>query len=868
MSRAARAALSLAVLIATLVAAASVEPPAPPAGAAELGLLLRRLQNLATVLVVTAHPDDENNGVLTALSRGQGVRTVLLTATRGEGGQNRIGPELGEALGILRSEELAAIHRRDGVEQYFARAWDFGYSFSVDETYAKWGRDEILADFVRVVRAVRPDVILTLPRDARGGGQHHQAAGRLAGIAFHAAADDTLFPPETVGGLEAWQARRLYEGATGMGGADLAGEGQAVIDTSAQDALLGTTWFDFGGRTRTLHLTQGMSAPKDARRAAVRYNLMDSVPPMEMPPGHGLLDRINTSWPRLLSFTREKERPAVQAAVPMIEAHLRDAQAAFDAQATHRVLEPLRAALAVVRRLREEALVGQWAPRARLEILSRLEPKEADLSEAIALAHGLRFSAHADEADLTAGQDVGVVGTMANDGSEAVKLEDVVLHTADGWTAERTDGEPRAVQPKASASMTYKMHVDPKAAITRSFGRKHATLDRYEIPEAERTGRVFAPPPIRARLFFTSGGVLVGIDRPVTGGSGDRPRLVNIVPALAPRFVDAAAVLPVGTRSRTIEVRVRRFSRGEAAAACRLEAPAAWTVTPEEVSLRFAGAEEVKARFELSPPEGREPREGRLRAVVVAGEGRFTESLQEIVYAHVEPRRRVYDAEMLVRTVDVQVPPDLAIGYVEGVGDRVAEGLEQMGARVDRLSEQDLGSDLSRYTTLVTGIRAYSRRPELRTLHARLLEYVKAGGHLVVQYNQPDFNQPTPPVPYPAEVTVNRITDETATMKVLLPAHPLLNTPNKIGRGDFAGWVQERGLYFLKASDPRYEELLAATDPFTENPGEKRGILVSAKIGAGRWTYVGLALWRQIEAGVPGAYRLLANLVSQPRSGA
>ena len=853
-------------LAATLaLAAVPATVPPEPAGAQALGLRLRRLTSLGTVLFINAHPDDENNAVITALARGQGVRTAVLTATRGEGGQNEIGPELGEALGVLRSEELAAIHRRDGVEQYFARAYDFGYSFSVEETQAKWGRDEILADFVRVVRAVRPDVIVTLRRDGRGGGQHHEAAGRIAAIAFHAAADPLLFPPEAVGGLEPWQTRRIYEGAVGMGGRSA--EGDALLETGASDAMLGTTWFDFGGRTRTLHRTQGMTAPGAESSTAIRYTLFDSEPSVEMPPGHGLLDRINTSWNRLLAFTGPKERPAVSAAVPAIEARLKEAQAAFDVQAPEKTLPALRAALALVRRLREEALVGEWSPRGKLEILSRLEPKETDLMEAIALAHGLRFDVRADDADVVPGQDVSVSGVVTSDQpGEALKLEDIVIQAPDGWTASRTAGEPQLLAAGTPATMTYRVHVAANAPITRALGRKHATADRYEMAENERTGRVFGPPPLQARLFFTSGGLLVSLDRNVVGPDAARPRTVSVVPAVAPRFLIPTSVIPLGRRTRTIDVRVQYFGKGNEAAVCTLETPAGWTATPAEQPLRFSQeGEELSLRFELEPPAGEKPSRGVLRAVVTQGGASLGDALRLIDYPHVEARRSVQEATLPVRTLDVRVPPDTIVGYVSGAGDRVGEALEQLGLNVKYLGAEDLAGDLSRYPTIVLGVRSYLVRPELEKLHEPLMQYVKGGGHLVVQYNKMEFNK-GPFAPYPAKVGQNRITDENAPIRVLLPAHPLLTMPNAIGPTDFERWVQERGLYFLDAADPRYENLLAATDPFEENPGEKKGMLVSAPVGAGRWTYVGLGLWRQIEAGVPGAYRILANLVGQPRA--
>jgi hypothetical protein len=321
--------------------------------------------------------------------------------------------------------------------------------------------------------------------------------------------------------------------------------------------------------------------------------------------------------------------------------------------------------------------------------------------------------------------------------------------------------------------------------------------------------------------------------------------------------------------SAAVEVKVAHHGRGAARAVCRLETRDGWTAWPAAAALRFTREdEEQTVRFTLKPPRGAAagaPPATLTAAVSSAGKpgAVFREELQAIDYPHVVPRRWFRAAELRARALDARVAA-ARVGYVMGVGDRVPDALEQLGVRVTLLSEVDVVTgDLSRFGTIVLGLRAYLRRPELKEHHARLMEYMERGGHLVVQYNRQEFNDPRPFAPYAASVSGERLTDETAPVRLLVPGHTLLTTPNRIGPADFEGWVQERGLSFLDARDPQYEDLLAGSDPFPENAGEKKGMLVTARVGSGRWTYVGLALWRQLQAGVPGAYRLLANLVSQ-----
>jgi hypothetical protein len=366
---------------------------------------------------------------------------------------------------------------------------------------------------------------------------------------------------------------------------------------------------------------------------------------------------------------------------------------------------------------------------------------------------------------------------------------------------------------------------------------------------------------------------------------GEKQHVVQVVPELSVRVSPDRTAVPVEGPPRSLDVRafVQHNARGPGAATVRLEVPPGWSVEPPESDLHFSyEGEEVAARFLVTPPEARSPGKVALQAVAVRGGQEYRDTVQAVAYHHIHRRQRLHPAAVQVVVLDVRVAPDASVGYVMGSGDTVADAVRQLGVPVTLLTAEDLAfGNLSRFSTIVTGIRAYETRRDLRSVHPRLMEWVEGGGHLVVQYNRAAFNTVSPHrvprrrapaadatspfVPYPAATGRGRITDETAPMRVLDADHALLATPNRIGADDWAGWVQERGTYFFEAHDPRYIELLAATDPFPNNPGEKKGILVEAKVGRGTWTYVGLVLFRQVPAGVPGGWRLLANLVSRPR---
>jgi LmbE family N-acetylglucosaminyl deacetylase len=890
MTRSLAALPALALLLWSVPAQAQLAPLPHEEGAVGLGLALRRLPTAASVLYVTAHPDDENNGVLVQLARGRGYETALLTVTRGDGGQNEIGPELFQALGILRTEELAGIHRYDGVTQYFTRAYEFGYSFSVEETFEKWGREEILGDVVKVIRTVRPDVILTLPLEGAGGGQHHQAAARLAVEAFRAAADPARFPEQVAAGLPAWQVRKIYRGGVG-GGNEIPKDLPIVtVDTSAYDPLLGQSAFQFGILARANHKCQGMTqmrAPPGT--GAARLALVDSEPKVTGPETD-ILDGLDTSVAGLARFAGAS-REAIAPGLRAIADAARQAQEAYDARVPEKTTSALRAGLTAVRALVAGPVAGLDGA-ARYELAQRLAGKERQFEQALALAHGLTLEASAADGDVVRGQSFAVRVRAFNQGAEPVRLDEVALAAPPGWTVTRQGTAPAALAARSGAELAFTVTVAPDARYSQPYWRRDPKVDRYAIDIPAHHTLPWSPPDLMAGMRYVSGDVQAGLSAPAWWRyegpwvGGEKQKVVNVVPVLSVAVTPDIAVVPVGAATRReFRVQVRHLGQTPTDAVARLTVPAGWTVEPRQAPLRFRfEGEESAARFFVTAPASVRAGTFGVGAEVDQGGTTYREGYQVIAYDHIQERHLFHPATAQIQAIPVTTTPGVSIGYVEGAGDEVAEAIEQLGLKVTPLGPDDLAwGDLSRFSTIVTGIRAYQTRPDLRANNHRLLDYARAGGHVVVQYNKFEFNgqgnvfpgvdfgRPTGPIvspyaPYPAAVTANRITEENAPVKVLQPQHPVLRGPNAIGPSDFEGWVQERGLYFLEARDPQYVELLAATDPFEKNAGEKKGMLVDAPLGRGSWTYVGLGLWRQLPAGTPGAYRLLANLLSRPRA--
>ncbi|HSR52276.1 MAG TPA: PIG-L family deacetylase [Acidobacteriota bacterium] len=848
-----------ALLLWSVPVSAQLEPLPEDEGVTGLGLALRKLGVTGSALYITAHPDDENNPVLVRLGRGDGLRTGLLTLTRGDGGQNEIGDELFQAIGVLRSEELLAIHRFDGARQFFSRAIDFGYSFSVEETFQKWGREEILEDAVRVIRTFRPTVILTLNPGGEGGGQHHQASARLALEAFRAAGDPDRFP-EQIGreGLSPWQPLRLFQSFRRRV-EDFKDGAPPVytIETGTYDPLLGETWAEFGIRARTRHRCQGMNMLTRPGPFRSQYVVGDSADESETPrQGQDFYVGLDTGLSAIAAYDG-----GLGPALDALQASITEARRAYRASDYAGVSRILMQALRQVREARQSTHNEQ----ARF----LLREEETDLLDAAQKSHFLDFDALADE---TADGAVTASETFEVDlhyYDRSGRMEDIRLSLSapQGWQLERID--------ERDGLVSYKVTAAPQAEISQPYWyRDSPQVERYAVRGRFKGMLPFAPPPLMARLEYRSQGVEAWVEREVHfrwygADAGQERRMeVKVVPALALSLEPEISIVPLGSgKEQEIEVTVHNNRPGGNEAEIELQAPEGWTVEPRSRQLSFSFENErVTASFTVRPAaaaQGRYTVQARARS----GGDVFEQGYRVISYPHVQTRHLYHAAAAEVQVLDVQLPENLEVGYVMGVGDDVAEATEQLGARLTLLDRDALAvGDLDRFDVIVTGVRAYLNRPDLVANNQRLLDYVRRGGHLVVQWNKYEFMR-AQFTPYPVKIDrpTDRISVEEAPVKVLEPLHPLFNFPNSIGPDDWAGWVQERATYMLGQWEKPFTPLIEMEDPVPYNAGPKLGGLLVAPYGEGTYLHAGLAFFRQLPAGVPGAYRLWANILSLGR---
>lgn len=860
-------------------------------GHTALGLALRKLNVSGTFMQIAAHPDDEHNALFALYGFGMGLRAVDVQCNRGEGGQNEIGPELFHDIGVLRTSELLTAHRIDGAEQYFTRAIDYGYSFDPQEVIDKWGRKDIVGDFVRLIRTIRPDVVLTMNIQGRGGDRAHEATTILSREAYRAAGDPSQYPDQIREGLRPWQAKKLYFtaqfGRGGRGGPPQPPPPNLKLvhpDTGEYDALLGRTYAEIGNDARTSHKCQGTSGLPPLPGVTggrggfgpAGYQLVDSTISGEMDRNEtSMYDNIDISLASIVHYAGANPPEGLKSGMAAIVDAARKAQSAFDSGNDAGVAAPVEAGLTAVRNLRAQLGSLGLSDDARYEIDFRLKIKEADYENAVIAAHGLTFDAVADDGLVVAGQPVKLTILAQNRGAGEVTVEDIAISGFDGGSC-----KPGSIATNAAYTCTSEAHVPNTAKLTAPYFHdnywKHPENQAInEFDPDVQFGVPFRPSPFRVTFHVKAGSVDIAKDLPVEFRyvrdiyNGDKRMELAVVPAFSVRATPPLAVIPASSKAveREVHVSITNSNKGAAQATVSLELPQGWKSSPASVPVKFAHEDEsLSARFAITAPAGVKTGEYTLRAVVASGDQKFSNGYQEIEYPHVARRQVIKPAEIALKVIDVKTVPNLTVGYIVGVGDQVPPAIEQLGAKVSFIEQDELAwGDLSRYDVIVTGVRAYERRADLRAYNHRLLDYAERGGTVIVQYNKMEFNQ-AQYGPYPAKVSGNRVSDETVPVKVLAPADPVFNFPNKIGPSAWANWVQERGLYFLGDKDSKYIDLVAMTDSFKDNPGEKLGSLVEARTGKGRWIYLGLGLWRQLPAGTDGAYQLLANLISLSKS--
>ena len=852
--------------------------PAYGRGGAAVSELVAGLGNTMRVLMIGAHPDDEDTRLLAWLARGQHVDAAYLSLTRGDGGQNLIGNELGDALGVIRTEELLAARRIDGAHQFFTRAYDFGFSKTAAESYSHWPHDSLLGDVVTIVRAFRPHVIVAVfsgtPRDGHG---QHQVSGLLAREAYDASGDTVRFPVQRYGAP--WTAFKFYRDRSYFG----AGENSLAINVGAYDPLLGVTYSDIAAASRSQHKSQGFgnigsSGPATAYlfREAARAN-------SAVAPGHerSMFDGIDTTWRRFAPSAA----PVVRAAIDSVQMLIGRIASRFSASAPREVLGPLgqlwRSEFVLLSNgapAPNEADAGispsAAVPPPRTAIQSDAEATVRDalrrVERAMTLASGLDVYA-TSPFDVAPVGPIGarVVAAVSNHNSAPLRPRAV------GWETQTANaivpaGAPAALDRDSTWRDTLLVH---SAAITQPWWLvKPRTGDLFAVPvsrtpEDERvdgastlitaTTSAGAATSVGLRIWAS---VIERIGDP-RRGEVDRP--LAFVPAISLTLDRTVEYAPAGSPiDRTMQVLLRSGTDSAREVTVSLELPHGLVAdsAARRVTVPAHGSKRVSFRVTGALPPG----EASIRVVAQSNGATFTDGYIPIEYDHIRPQKLYRPAVLTLSVADIKIPPGMTVAYIPGVGDNVEPMLEQLGLQVTVLDPASLPStDLSKFTTVVVGPRAYEASADLVTNNGRLLDFARGGGTLVVQYGQFEMSG-SGLMPYPITLSrpADRVTDENAPVRVLDPASPLLTTPNKVTNSDFAGWVQERSLYMPHTFDPHYHALLAMNDP--DEPSNDGAILV-APVGKGTYVYTTLSFFRQLPAGLPGAARLFVNLLEAGR---
>jgi LmbE family N-acetylglucosaminyl deacetylase len=866
--------------------------------------MLRRLGTTARLMQTVAHPDDEDGGMLTLESRGRGASVLLMTLNRGEGGQNKVGSNLSDVLGVLRAEELLASDEYYGVQERFSRVADFGFSKSADETFSKWGgHDVALGDMVRVIRTFRPDVLVArFSGTDRDGHGHHQASSILTREAFRAAADPKRFPEQIAQGLEPWQAKKLYIGnVCGFGAMTCADANWTVkLNTGEASADLGGSYVQFAMQGLRHQLSQGAANWNvDPGDRFTFYKLVDSIEPAKLDKeGHekDFFDGLDTTLPGLAARLGTEGGKVPQLHQELTEIAKGIAEASGDAKGndTSAAATPLMAVVAELERVRAEVSNASLNVIAKSDVLARLEEKheqaETALNDALNVTleaavvsrvgrdgEPVKEPAKKEEDAMTTvspGQEFLVGVDFHNGSKESLFIEGLKLEVPEGWATISDKTKRVAVKPGDNVRVVFRLRVPKKAEYTRPYWHRDDpdTESVNHIDNEKYATLPFPPPALRARVEYTVAGANGAQEKNGIGatvvtrflddaGTG-RARPLAVVPAFSVALEPGTQVISTHNGSTsTVTVGVTSNLSREGRGVLQLELPEGWRSDPAQLAVEFARRGDKKDfQFKIFPAGLQEGR-AKIRAVLEADGEKFSEGYTLVTREDLGSFYYYQPAVQRVSIVDVQAPHDLKIGYIMGAGDDIPTVLKQVGMDVTLIPAEKLASEnLSQYGTIVLGIRAYDTQKDVVANNKKLLDFVAAGGTLVVQYNTGvgDFNSGHF-TPYPAELSRARVSVEEAPVEVLAPEDGVFHYPNRITARDFDGWVQERGLYFMDKWDEHFKPLLSCHDPGEE---AQKGGLLRAQYGKGTYIYTGYAFFRQLPAGVPGAVRLYVNLLS------
>ncbi len=799
----------------------------------ELQLAVNRLSVVGSVLYVAAHPDDENTALLSYFAKGKLLRTGYLSITRGEGGQNLIGSEQGTELGIIRTQELLAARRIDGAEQFFTCAIDFGYSKSSEEALRLWNKDSVLKDVVWVIRTFRPDIIITRFAPTQGGHGHHLASAILAQEAFAISGDPTVFP-EQLRNVQPWKAKRLLFNQFRFGrrldslssvNSNTSNVPTMKIDVGEYSPLLGKSFTEMAGISRTMHKSQGMGSSQNKGSTINEFVVIAGENAK-----NDLFEGIDISWNRIPNGKK-------------IAQLISDIQKNFVPQGAEKSIPALLKLYRTLQKINNVPLVVG---------------KMNEIETLIQSCAGLWMEAKAKEISYSPGDSIGITLTMLNRSNTKIIFSSAFslkLNINNSTQQLLKNNEPFQLQ-LSSVIPSHEPYSQPYFLTSNQNNNRYSTSDELLI------GRAESPASLSIAVFLLIENEPMLINLPVQYKwvddiEGEKTKNVEILPPASISLEEKNIVFVSDSVANIVHVKIHAIDeniKGEV----QLQIPDGWECDPirQSILLKRKG-DETTVQFVVHP--SKRSHSGLFSAqIIIKGETYLSER-KTITYPHITSQTILQKAEGKLIQFDLQ-KKGLLIGYIMGAGDQVAVALQQMGYLVQLISDEELrNGNLARYDAIVAGIRAYNTRERLRIYNNSLLRYVEQGGTYIVQYQTAVKGETDNIAPYKMELSRERVTDENAVMNFVKPNHPLLNYPNKISAKDFEGWVQERGLYFANQWDSKFETVLSCADP---NEKAQQGSLLIAKYGKGNYIFTGLAFFRQLPAGVEGAYRLFANLIS------
>ncbi len=824
----------------------SIAAQSPQAwGSAEIYQQLKQLQVLGSVLYIGAHPDDENNSLLPFLAKEKKYRTAYLSLTRGDGGQNLIGPEQGIELGLIRTQELLAARRMDGAEQYFSSAYEFGFSKSANETLRYWNKQKVLADMVWVIRKFQPDIIINrFPPDARAGHAHHTASAMLSIEAFKAAADATQFPEQLREGVSIWQAKRLLWNTFNFGGANTTSDTQLKIDAGVYNPLIGKNYGELGGEARSMHKSQGEGRP---RRKGQMYEYFTTIAGDSAK--NSLMDGIVTDWNRI-----PNEGAALALAIQVIIDHYQ-----FDHP--EKSVEPL---VKLYQQFQNMSFTGCWWCQ-----------KKKEIEDLIIACAGVFVEATTDTEYAVAGEKLTVNFFLNKRTDVNLQLNQILLNTSVEQSYDTILNKVTPANTNWLLSESFTVPLKKPYSQPYWLAKPMADMGTFNTTDYGLIGNAESDPAFVAKFVFSMNGISWTITRPVQYKYVDpvRGELHQPLIVIAPMVISLdkqvllAKVSNTGKSNTSITPLLLQFKSNFSASSIpikiSLKDGEQYLFSKDTVMDLNAGSIypysfdmdkilENKTAYNISAEISYEGKGKKYAAV---------HYLKAIKYDHIPAIHYFYkDNTLVVNDLIKTVPKKIA--YIIGAGDLVPEALAQLGYAVDYLKEVDITPEkLSEYQAVIVGIRAYNIHEWLTNKNDVLNQYIFKGGHLIVQYLKTNQvgNKKVKVGPYAFSITNTRITEENAPVNMLNPIHPLLNYPNKITDNDFKGWVQERSTYQMEPVAAPYNAVVGMNDT-----GEKQteGSLITAQYGKGNFTYISMTLFRQLPAGVAGAYRLLANIIA------